>query len=154
MPVSRKRRPGRRSRANGDVGASLEHELSAAYIDTACPDCGTALSYQPDPHLAPTDELAVRFPRPGAQWWDDVVVGTCTMIRTFCDRDHAQRWTDQHRPGVGYIAGATQVWQLAKPWYGDRLEATFEPHTRDLQPEPAGQLRPAQSLLGTSLMSI
>lgn len=116
--------------ANGDVGASLEHELSAAYIDTACPDCGTALSYQAGPHLTPPDELAVRFPRPAAQWWDDVV-GTRTMIRTFCDRDHAQRWTDQHTPGVGYIAGATQVWQLAQPWYGDRLEATFEPHTRE-----------------------
>ncbi|MGW6226640.1 alkylmercury lyase family protein [Cellulosimicrobium cellulans] len=99
-------------------------------IDTACPHCATHLTYEAGPDTAPPGELAVRFPRPAAHWWDDVV-GTCTMIRTFCTRDHADRWTTDHAPGTGYIAQATAVWQLARPWYGDRVDPQFTPHTRE-----------------------
>lgn len=99
-------------------------------IDTACPHCGAHLGYAAGPSTPPPADLAVRFPRPAAQWWDDVV-GTCTMIRTFCDRDHADRWTAEHAPGSGYVAEATTVWKLATPWYGDRLDPQFTPHTRE-----------------------
>lgn len=98
-------------------------------IDTACPYCGAELSYRCGPETAPPAELAVRFPRPAAQWWDDVV-GTCTMIRTFCTHEHADRWTAEHAPATGYVAAASTVWELAGPWYGDRLDPNFHPHDR------------------------
>lgn len=98
-------------------------------IDTACPHCGSALSYTAGPETAPPAELAVRFPRPADQWWPEVV-HTCTHIRTFCSTGHAEAWTGVHAPGEGYIAPATTVWELAKPWYGDRMRADFRPHTR------------------------
>ncbi|MFI0480143.1 alkylmercury lyase family protein [Actinomadura sp. 9N215] len=99
-------------------------------VDTACPQCGSPISFQTGPETAPPQPLAVRFPRPAAEWWDDVV-GTCTMIRAFCDRDHAERWTTDNAPGSGYIADATTVWRLAGPWYGDRLDPEFRPHSRE-----------------------
>ncbi len=109
------------------ISAALALEVR---IDTACPRCGAGLRYAAGPHTPPPAELAVRFPRPASQWWDDVV-GTCTMIRTFCSRDHAEAWTSAYAPGQGYIASAQAVWQLATPWYGDRLDPGFEPHTRE-----------------------
>ncbi|MFE5291149.1 organomercurial lyase [Isoptericola sp. NPDC056618] len=99
-------------------------------IDTACPHCATQLSYRAGPGTPPPGDLAVRFPRPADRWWDDVVA-TCTMIRTFCSRDHAELWTAEHASGEGYIAAATTVWELATPWYGDRLDPQFEPHDRE-----------------------
>lgn len=99
-------------------------------IDTTCPHCGEHLSYIAGPDTAPPSELAVRFPRPAAEWWEDVVA-TCTNIRTFCNRDHAEQWTANRGPGSGYIAPATAVWQLAQGWYGDRIYTDFKPHTRD-----------------------
>lgn len=108
------------------ISAALALEVR---IDTACPHCGTHLSYDAGPDTAPPAELAVRFPRPAEEWWTNVIA-TCTMIRTFCSHDHAQRWTADHAPGTGYIAAATSVWQLANPWYGDRLDPDFQPHTR------------------------
>ncbi|MBU5421173.1 alkylmercury lyase family protein [Cellulomonas hominis] len=99
-------------------------------VDTACPECGAPISLSTGPSQPPPAELAVRFPAPAAHWWDDVV-GTCTSIRMFCGPGHAERWTDRHAPGTGYVADARTVWSLATPWYGDRLDAQFEPHTRE-----------------------
>lgn len=109
------------------ISAALDLDVR---IDTACPQCGAALSFPSGPNAAPPPGLAVRFPRPAGQWWDDVV-GTCTMIRMFCDRDHARQWTAANAPGTGHIADATTVWQLAGPWYGDRLHPDFQAHSRD-----------------------
>ncbi|MCO5224725.1 MAG: alkylmercury lyase family protein [Thermomicrobiales bacterium] len=99
-------------------------------IDTACPYTGDQLSYIAGPDTPPPPELAVRFPKPAAEWWDDVV-HTCTNIRMFSNRECAEKWTEEHAPGEGYIADATSVWQLAQRWYGDRLAPDFTPHTRD-----------------------
>ena len=99
-------------------------------IDTACPHCGAHLTIHTGPDTAPEPTLAVRFPRPAAEWWDDVV-GTCTMIRMFCTRDHAEQWTSEHAPSTGYITDAVTVWRLAQPWYGDRVHPDFQPHTRE-----------------------
>ncbi|WP_242902216.1 alkylmercury lyase family protein [Actinomadura terrae] len=109
------------------ISAALKLDVR---IDTACPQCGTPISYQTGPQLPPPADLAVRFPWPADQWWNDVV-STCTMIRTFCDRAHAEQWTADNAPGTGYIAEAATVWRLADPWYGDRLDPTFQPHTRE-----------------------
>ncbi|MFF2274087.1 organomercurial lyase [Agromyces sp. NPDC058136] len=109
------------------ISAALDLEVR---IDTACPQCGVALSFVAGPSTPPPAELVVRFPRPAAEWWSDVV-GTCTMIRLFCTQEHAEAWTDAHAPGTGYLAPATTVWSLSQPWYGDRLAADFTPHTRE-----------------------
>lgn len=99
-------------------------------VDTACPYCGHGISFTCGPATPPSADLAVRFPRPAHEWWSDVV-GTCTMIRMFCDRTHADRWSQDNTPGVGYIADAATVWRLAGPWYGDRLDPAFQPHSRE-----------------------
>lgn len=99
-------------------------------IDSARPHCGAQLSYNAGPDLPPPSDLAVRFPKPAREWWNDVV-GTCTMIRVFCNRDHAERWTADNAPGSGSIADASDVWKLAGPWYGDRVDPTFQPHARE-----------------------
>jgi hypothetical protein len=108
------------------ISAALRLEVR---IDTACPQCGEHLSIVAGPDTAPPERPAVRFPRPAAEWWEDVV-GTCTMIRLFCTREHAEQWTDHHAPPQGYIAPARTVWDLAQVWYGDRLDPDYEPHTR------------------------
>lgn len=99
-------------------------------IDTACPYCGTHISFHTGQQTAPPEGLAVRFPRPAKHWWDDVV-GTCTMIRMFCNEEHAAKWTATNAPGTGYIADAVTVWRLAQPWYGDRLDPEFQSHSRE-----------------------
>lgn len=109
------------------ISAALKLEVR---IDTACPQCGEHLSVDAGPSTPPQGEHAVRFPRPAAEWWEDVV-GTCTMIRLFCTREHAEQWTAEHAPGQGYVAGARTVWDLAQAWYGDRIDADFTPHTRE-----------------------
>ncbi|MBK0331146.1 alkylmercury lyase family protein [Brachybacterium sp. MASK1Z-5] len=109
------------------ISAALKLDVR---IDTACPQCGEHLSVVARPATPPQGQHAVRFPRPAAEWWEDVV-GTCTMIRLFCTSDHAEQWTTQHAPGQGYIADARTVWDLAQAWYGDRIDPAFEPHTRE-----------------------
>lgn len=98
-------------------------------IDTTCPRCAAHLGYHAGPRTPPPSTLAIRFPAPAERWWDDVV-GTCTMIRTFCDRGHAEAWTHDHDPNGGCIVDAITVWQLSEPWYGDRLHPDFQPHSR------------------------
>lgn len=108
------------------ISAALDLDVR---IDTTCPHCSEHLSVQAGPTTTPPQELAVRFPRPAAEWWDDVVA-TCTMIRLFCTRNHAASWTSEHANGSGYITDARTVWDLAQAWYGDRLAPDFVPHTR------------------------
>ncbi|GAA3788515.1 alkylmercury lyase family protein [Micrococcus endophyticus] len=109
------------------ISAALKLDVR---IDTACPQCGEHLSVVAGPNTPPEGEHAVRFPRPAAEWWEDVV-GTCTMIRLFCTREHAEQWTAEHAPGQGYVAAARTVWDLAQAWYGDRIDPDFTPHTRE-----------------------
>jgi Alkylmercury lyase len=109
------------------ISAALELDV---LIDTACPACGSRLQVETGPKTAPPAELAVWFPRPAAQWWDDVV-GTCTAIRLFCDAAHAQARARDTGQCVGRIVPAMQVWTLAAPWYGDRLAPAFTPHSRE-----------------------
>lgn len=99
-------------------------------VDTACPQCGATLGYETGPDRPPPGGLAVWFPKPARNWWDDVVA-TCTMIRTFCDHGHAERWADRNAGGGGRVVAARTVWELAQSWYGDRLDPDFEPHSRD-----------------------
>lgn len=120
--------------ASDSFGISAALKLDVR-IDTGCPQCGEHLSIAAGPDTPPQREYAVRFPRPAAEWWEDVV-GTCTMIRLFCTRKHAEQWTDEHAPSQGYIAAARTVWDLAQAWYGDRIDPDFTPRTREHNQRP------------------
>lgn len=108
------------------ISAALQLDVR---VNTACPRCGAHLSVETGPAIAPPAELAVWFPKPARLWWDDVVA-TCSMIRMFCDRGHAEGWAADQAAG-GHVVDAPTVWELAGPWYGDRLDAGFQPHTRE-----------------------
>ncbi len=93
-------------------------------ITTVCPDCGTELRYSASDTTAPeARNVVVRLPRPAAEWWDDVVA-TCTDIRAYCSEAHVTRTPND------YVTDLHTLWRLAIPWYGDRLDPDWEPHSR------------------------
>jgi Alkylmercury lyase len=106
------------------IGAALGEPV---VIRTRCPGCGRDLTVQAGPAQPPEPDLAVRIPCPARRWWDDVV-GTCTNIRLFCDRSHAQAWAARAAvPPAGLVIPAVTVWRLAQPWYDDRLDPGWSP---------------------------
>jgi hypothetical protein len=98
-------------------------------VTTACPSCGATLRYSAPPDAPP--ELVVRLPRPAAEWWKDVVA-TCSDIRAFCNAQHVDEWLAR-KPGTpaGATVAAEQLYRLALPWYGDRLDPHWEPQTQE-----------------------
>lgn len=48
-------------------------------------------------------------------------------MRLFRDEEHAQR--TYRTPGA--LFAPTQLWQLVKRWYGDRLDPDWTPHSRE-----------------------
>jgi len=111
------------------ISAALDLDVR---VDTTCPHCAAPLSVATGPGTPPPEQLVVRFPRPAPEWWDDVVA-TCSSIRMFCSRDHADRWTAAHAPGRGQVVPAVTVWDLALAWYADRLAPDFRRPTREHQ---------------------
>jgi hypothetical protein len=110
------------------IGAALHERVTAT---THCPFCGRTLTFTAAPDSPPdlVDAVA-RIPRPARSWWDDVVA-TCSDIRTFCDREHLEQWTAA-RPASseGTAVPLDQLWALAQPWYGDRLDPAWAPRRR------------------------
>jgi hypothetical protein len=98
----------------------------AVEIHTVCPSCGRELRYSTPPEA----DYVVRLPRPAAEWWNDVV-DTCTHIRTFCSREHVDEWRDRTDSPPGYVTDLPTLWKLAQPWYGDRLDPDWLPHSRE-----------------------
>jgi hypothetical protein len=97
-------------------------------VTTTCPACGAMLRYSAPPG-AP-EGLVVRLPRPAAEWWDDVVA-TCSNIRTFCSREHVREWVERTASPPGETVELEQLYTLALPWYGDRLDPDWQPQTRE-----------------------
>jgi hypothetical protein len=96
-------------------------------ILTTCPGCGRDLRYNAGPADPPdTAGLVVRVPRPARKWWDDVVA-TCTEIRAFCDERHLHDWVARTGEPEGAAVALEQLWRLALPWYGDRLDPDWKP---------------------------
>jgi hypothetical protein len=110
------------------IGAALGEPV---VVRTHCPGCGRDLTVHAGPAQPPDQDLAVRIPCPASRWWDDVV-RTCTNIRLFCDASHVKAWQEQQeargapRP-AGRVISAVTMWQLAQPWYGDRLDPDWSP---------------------------
>ena len=101
-------------------------------ISTTCPACGTELRYAASPTEPPSgapDGAVIRLPRPAAEWWENVVA-TCTDIRAFCSPEHVSQWRGRTGAAEGYVTDLETLWRLAIPWYGDRLDPEWEPHTR------------------------
>jgi hypothetical protein len=94
-------------------------------ILTTCPGCGADLRYR----AGPTD-LVARVPRPAAEWWDDVVA-TCTEIRAFCSAEHVDDYTHSSGKPAGATIELDRLYNLALPWYGDRLDPDWEPQTQE-----------------------
>jgi hypothetical protein len=105
------------------IAAALGETLE---ILTTCPACGRELRYSTPPEPG----YVVRLPRPAAEWWEDVVE-TCTNIRTFCSPAHVDAWRDRTGAAPGYVTDLPTLWKLAQPWYGDRLDPEWQPHSRD-----------------------
>ena len=99
-------------------------------ILTTCPGCGRELRYAASDREPPDAGHVVRLPRPAAEWWEDVVA-TCTDIRTFCSPEHVDAWRERTGAAPGYVTGLETLWRLALPWYGDRLDPAWEPHSRE-----------------------
>jgi hypothetical protein len=100
------------------IVAALKQDLE---ITTTCLTCGRRLQYTASD---PDREIRVRLPRPAREWWEDVVA-TCTNIRAYCSEDHVTRHGDD------YVTDLETLHKLAVPWYGDRLDPDWEPHTRE-----------------------
>ncbi len=99
-------------------------------ILTVCPSCGRELRYAASPTEPPVEDFVARLPRPAAEWWEDVVA-TCTDIRTFCSREHVDAWLERTGSPPGHVTDLVSLWKLAQPWYGDRLDPEWSPHTRE-----------------------
>jgi hypothetical protein len=97
-------------------------------VTTTCPSCHATLTYSAPPDAPP--ELVVRLPKPAAGWWDDVVV-TCSNIRAFCNVQHVEEWLERNpETPPGATVPAEQLYRLALPWYGDRLDPDWEPQSQ------------------------
>ncbi|GII89903.1 alkylmercury lyase family protein [Sinosporangium siamense] len=105
------------------ISAALKIDVT---VDTRCPGCTTPLRLDVGPHQQPEPDLIAHIPKPAAQWWDDVV-DTCNKIRLFCSTEHLKLWASQTDTPVGQAIPATTLWQLAQPWYGDRLNSGYRP---------------------------
>ena len=104
------------------LGAALHTEL---LVTTHCPWCHHRLYFTSGPTAPPAAMFAVRFSRPAATWWEDVVA-TCNEIRLFCTSLHAEQY-DAAAGGTGRVVPATNVWALAGDWYADRLADDYRP---------------------------
>lgn len=67
---------------------------------------------------------------PAARWWEDVVF-TCKTILLFRGEEHLARWCAQWRMTRGAALPLFQAWVLAQAWYGNRMDADWQP--RDVE---------------------
>jgi len=49
----------------------------------------------------------------------------------FVDEEHVDRWCTEQSIAKGAVVPLEQVWRLAGPWYGNRLDEDWEPRTAD-----------------------
>jgi hypothetical protein len=86
-----------------------------------CPHCGEESGYIVSKGEIENCDGVVNFVVPAARWWDDIVL-TWDTIRLFRSEEHA--------PAEGVTVPAWQMWELARRWYGDRLDPGWQPRTR------------------------
>jgi hypothetical protein len=47
----------------------------------------------------------------------------------FRSEEDVQRWCERHGRAPGAVLGAARLWELARRWYGDRLDPGWRPRT-------------------------
>jgi len=47
----------------------------------------------------------------------------------FRSEEDAERWCERHGRAPGAVLGAARLWELARRWYGDRLDPGWRPRT-------------------------
>lgn len=77
------------------------------------------------------DGFVVHFPIPAAHFWDNVIY-TCSMMLVFRDENEIDAWCKQHNKPKGEVLPITQVWELAKVWYGNYLDPNFKRKTKEV----------------------
>lgn len=65
--------------------------------------------------------LVVHFAVPASRWWADVRL-TCATILLFRSAEEIPAWSERHGIARGEVVPVATVWELSKPWYGDRLD--------------------------------
>jgi Alkylmercury lyase len=104
------------------IGAALREEV---LIATDCPGCGRALAVRSRTDQPPAEGgLLAHFLVPARDWWRDVLF-TCGHLRMFCEERHARDWAGRQGGAVGALVGLPTLWELARRWYGDRLEPGY-----------------------------
>lgn len=74
------------------------------------------------------DDLLVHFAVPPANAWDNVHY-TCDTILVFDSEDAIDEWCAQHDIEKGAVVPITQVWELAKRWYGNHMDEEWHKWT-------------------------
>lgn len=77
------------------------------------------------------ENYVVHFPIPAGKFWDNVVY-TCPMMLIFKNENEVNDWCKQHNKPKGEVLPITQVWELAKIWYGNYLDTDFKRKTKDV----------------------
>src|SRR5688572_7028724 len=73
-------------------------------------------------------ELFVHFPIPVKKLWENVIYACSNMI-VFRDEIQVECWCNRHNVVKGEIRSITEVWSLAKLWYGNYLQDTWKRKT-------------------------
>ena len=77
-----------------------------------------------------TDARVVHLAVPAAHWWDDVVY-TCKTILLFRDAAHVSTWCERWGIARGAAIPLAQAWDLARAWYGNRMDPDWQPRSRE-----------------------
>ena len=65
--------------------------------------------------------LLVHFPVPARRFWNNVIY-TCANMLAFQSMEEIDSWCLRHRVSKGEVLPVTQVWDLARVWYGNYLD--------------------------------
>jgi hypothetical protein len=49
----------------------------------------------------------------------------------FRSEEDVERWCERHGRAPGAVLGAARLWELARRWYGDRLDPGWRPRSVD-----------------------
>ena len=97
-------------------------------VEASCPDCGEPISVTVTDSAPDDGGLSFHCLVPARRWWDDIVY-TCTTMNLFLAEDHVERWLGGREPGK--TTSLAKLGELANAWWVDRLDAGWQPHTRE-----------------------
>ena len=104
--------------ANTEIFTKLNGEEESLKIDIV------------DNQVVQTDYV-VHFPIPASKFWENVIY-TCSMMLIFKNEEDVNEWCKRHNKPKGQVLPITQVWELAKIWYGNYLDPNFERKTKEI----------------------